>query len=484
MMTRKNLLYLFPFLICFLFFAAYSTLSIIRHNHYQSFGYDLGINDQTVWRYSQFQAPLTTIDPYPDKIKLYEHVEIVYALISPAYWIWDSRKMLLILEAAFVCSGGVAIYFLARERKLTNPVSTAILISYLGFFGVQNAIWFDVHSISFGAAFIAWFLYFLDGKKLWPTIIFFILAVTAKENVGLITFFVALVYFVKRRDKLTFFLMFASFIYVAFIFLVYFPYIIHFPYPYQNKGGILSNLNPLSLFDTTEKLQTLFYTGFTFGFIPLLNLFATLPILADIGTYFVLASDLPGAQGIYAHYRITLAPLLSWSTITVISRFKFLNSKYVAAYLITAALIVQYALHLPLSYLAKSWFWQEPPAVKNINTMIRDWLPKSASVVAQNNIVPHISHRDKIYSLYPEVRTFTKNSPCGKKDCNWFRWFGSPQFLFVDTSADWDARHLLTDRPIFIDGLKNLETEGVIKNYKQIGNTILYKVRENPDSIE
>ena len=54
-----------PYIICFLFFVAYATLSIVRHNHYQSFGYDLGINDQLVWKYSTLQWPITTIDPFP-----------------------------------------------------------------------------------------------------------------------------------------------------------------------------------------------------------------------------------------------------------------------------------------------------------------------------------------------------------------------------------------------------------------------------------
>ncbi|MBI5620396.1 hypothetical protein HY949_01305 [Candidatus Gottesmanbacteria bacterium] len=31
---------------------AYSALSIIRHNHFQSGGFDLGIYDQTVWQYA------------------------------------------------------------------------------------------------------------------------------------------------------------------------------------------------------------------------------------------------------------------------------------------------------------------------------------------------------------------------------------------------------------------------------------------------
>src|SRR5258705_13132086 len=91
----KRFALIIPFIICLLFFAAYGTLSIVRHNNYQSFGYDLGINDQTVWRYATFQAPVVTISPFPDKTKLAEHVELVYALLAPFYWIWDSRKMLL-----------------------------------------------------------------------------------------------------------------------------------------------------------------------------------------------------------------------------------------------------------------------------------------------------------------------------------------------------------------------------------------------------
>jgi hypothetical protein len=136
-----------------------------------------------------------------------------------------------------------------------------------------------------------------------------------------------------------------------------------------------------------------------------------------------------------------------------------------------------------MSYLTKSWFWQESVAANNI-TFVRDHhLPKTASVVAQNNIVPHISHRDKIYSLYPEKQTFYKNSPCGKKQCNWFRWYGDPQYLFVDTSQEWDARHLLENREDFIDGLHNLEKTGTIVEYKKVGTSTLYQVKANPENV-
>ncbi len=472
--------FLLAILVCFLFFLAYSVLAVVRHNHFQSFGYDLGINDQTIWRYSRFEAPVTTIAPFPDKPKLYEHVELVYMLISPIYWIWDTRKMLLIFRALFVCAGGIPIYLLARNRKLSFLHSFAILFSYLAFFGIQNAVWFDVHSVSFGTTFLAFLFYFLETKKHKSSLLFFLLAITSKENFAFITFFIGLIYFIRWRNKFSLLLIVLSLIYSIFIFFIYFPYIIHFPYLYENKDGLLSNLNPLSFFNTIEKQVTIFYTLFAFGFLPILTPLAFIPAAADLATYFMIGSDIPGAQGLYMHYRITLAPLLAWATILTVSKYKILNHTYVALYLIVCTCLVQYTLHLPLSYLSKQWFWQEPKSVKSIQEIITNYLPQNASVTAQNNIVPHISHRDKIYSLYPTKKHFETDSPCGKKDCNWMTWYGTPEFLLVDTSSDWDIRHLLANHEDFIDGIKNLEKQKIIKKYKQINKTVLYKVSQKP----
>jgi uncharacterized membrane protein len=480
-MIYRKFLHMLPYIICILFFIAYSILSIVRHNNYQSFGYDLGINDQTVWRYAHFQPPLSTIAPIPDKTKLAEHVELVYAFISPAYWIWETRKMLLLLEVAAICLSGLAVYFLARKKGLKEPVALALVIGYLGFYGVQGAMWFDVHSATFGTAFMMWFIYFLETKKKIPALIFFFLAITSKENIGLYTFLISLVYFFKYRTKLSIFFMAFSLAYVSFIFFVFFPHIEHVNYLYANKDGILSNLNPLSLIDTDEKRQVIWYSLLSFGFLALLAPLYLIPALGHLALFFVVASDLNGAQGLYMHYRVSMAPLLIYPTIIAIARYKKkLNKWQIGAYLLVCTMVVQYVLHLPLSYLSKGWFWTQSPAVKNINDMRDKYLPKDASVVAQNNIVPHISHRDKIYSLYPEKKQFKKDSPCGKKECDWFRWYSHPEFLLVDTSSDWDARHLLINNAQFIQGLTNLEKAGIIKRYKQIGNTKLYKIIKNP----
>lgn len=427
-----------------------------------------------------FQAPISTIDPFPDRSKLALHVELVYALISPFYWIWSARKMLLLVSAFIVCSGGIAAYLLSKKRLKSEFLSFAILISYLMFYGLQYAVWFDVHSTNFAAAFLMWFIYFLDQKKTRLTLLFFFLAITSKENIALYALVLSSLYLIRRRNKLLIFMSLFSIFYLLFIFFVYFPHIIKVDYLYDNRAGLLSNLNPLYLFNTKEKLVTIFYSFMSFGFIPMLNPLTLILIFAHFTTFFVIASDLPGAQGLFGHYRVTLDPLFIWATIITIGTFKFLNKKYIAVYLLICTFYVQYALHLPLSYLTKQWFWTEPAAAKNIDNLIVNYLPTNASVASQNNITPHISHRDKIYTLYPTKKEFRSNSPCGKTLCNWLDWFGSPTYIIVDTSGNWDIRHLLADRSVYLEALSNIEKAKIVVKYKQIGDAVLYKVLKNP----
>ncbi len=468
------------FIICFLFFFAYSTLSVVRHNHYQSFGFDLGINDQVVWEYSQFKAPITTIDHVPFISKLDVHVELVYALVAPFYWIWNDPRMLLVLQAGFVCFSGLAIYFLAKHYKLHKWVQFALLVSYLMFYGVQNALWFDAHSITFATAFFAWFLYCLVSRKTKWAILFFILSIIGKENIAAKTFLISAVYFIATKDKKGIYFGIASLLYLAFTFGIYFPQFVSGGYRFENSGGLFSNLNPMLMINTTEKLQVYLYTFLSYGFLSFLNPLYLIPVFGNLFTYFVLGNSVTTAQGLFLHYRIGLAPVMSWATIATIAKFKWLNNRNIAIYLVLCTLVVQYVLHLPLSYLTKQWFWTESQAVKNINKLIT-YIPKNISLVSQNNITPHVSERYSIFTLWPATKDFKSNSPCGKTTCNWFRWEGNPQYLVVDTSAEWDIRHLLANGQDYADGLNNLEKEGVIQKYIEVGNAKLYKILYAPN---
>lgn len=457
-----------PVIILFvIFFLSYATLGVVRHLHFGSYAFDLGIVDQVVWKYSVFQAPITTIQFYPFTSLLTDHVELVYVFLAPLYWIYRSPVMLIVFQAFIVSSAVFPIYLLASRRNIHPAVIYALIAGYGLFYGVQQAIWFDVHSLAIAAGFLAWFIYFLDCNILWGGVVVWALAVFCKEDIALLTFFVSVVYVVQTKKKLPLIFAVASILYLLFVFGVYFPHLTSDGYRYAPQGGFFQSIHFFNSINTEAKKQIIIYSVASFGFLPLLAPLSLLPAVADLAHYFVLASAITGAASLFMHYRITLAFLLVWSSIIAISKYKWLNTIYLAIYVIVWALFFQYYLHSPLSYLTKSWFWQEPQSAQSIRQVIAH-LGQGDSIVAQNNIVPHIAHRDMIFTLWPEIRD-------GKQ---WFRWAGNPSYLLVDTSTDWDIRHLLIDREDFLSGIKNMEEAEYIVPVYSAGSTTLYRMQE------
>jgi len=467
------------FSICLIFAVLYSVLSVVRHLHFGSYGFDLGITDQVVWLYSRFQSPITTVQAYPFTSILTDHVEFIYILLAPFYWIYRNPVTLLVLQAVALSFSGMPIYLLARKRSLMPALSFAILVSYLLFFGIQNAIWSDVHSISFGAAALSWFVYFLDTRNAVWTVVTVVLALLCKEDMAVLTALVGLVYVVKRRDRLSLSIVIISFMYLGIIFGIYFPYFTRDGYRYASSAGLGTHLGVTALFDTPDKRSTWLYALAWFGFLPLLSPFALIPAVGDLAHYFVLAPMLTAAQGIFMQYRVTLGVLLVVPVIDTIGRWKKFNSVPMAIYLIVCALALQYVLHLPISYLTKRWFWAESKSVTDIQAMIAS-IPSDASVVSQNNITPHMSERRLIFTLYPTTKDFVTNSPCGVKNCDWFRWAGNPAYLIVDTSTDWDERSFLVPRTQFIAGLTNMRQNGNIMLLHRSYEASVYRVIRNP----
>jgi len=79
----------------------YSLLSILRHVHFQSGAFDLGIFDQAVYQYSHFLFPYNTIK---ERFILGDHLNLTLPLLAPLFWIWEDVKILLIFQAVFITS--------------------------------------------------------------------------------------------------------------------------------------------------------------------------------------------------------------------------------------------------------------------------------------------------------------------------------------------------------------------------------------------
>ncbi len=468
-----------PYLICLLFFVCYSTLSVVRHFHFGSYGFDLGIADQIVWKYSRFKAPITTIQFYPFTSLLTDHVEIIYAIISPLYWLFPAATTLLVSQAFLSCISGLPVYFLAKKKGIRTDLALAIVVAYLSFYGIQNALWFDVHSLVLGASFLPWFLWFLEIENYHLALVSLILGILSREDVALLTAIMSLVFYLVTQKKAALYFLFVSIMYLIGIFAIYFPYFTHDGYRYANPKGLFYDLQPNQLYDNKDKLEVYFYSLGWYGFIPIFAPIYLLPAIGDIFRFFVIGKNIVSAQGLFMHYRVTLAFLMGWPFIEAIKKYQKLNSRYMTIYVLVVITVLQYSLHVPLTYLTKKWFWTQPKSSASLQFVLGK-IPRNASVVAQNNILPHTDHRDKIFTLWPSTRNSQGHSLCNTDTCNWFRWSGNPQFLIVDTSAEWDIRHLLANHNEFNEGLKNLEKNSYIKKKLQSGSVILYAIIKQP----
>ncbi|HVZ12326.1 MAG TPA: DUF2079 domain-containing protein [Patescibacteria group bacterium] len=468
-----NLASLTPILICLIFFVLYCTLATIKHAHFIS-GYDLAVVDQAIWKYSQFKTPIATIHSYFDTPIYFDHLEPIFIILSPLYWINPNTYTLITLQVLAVIASGYAVYLLAKDKKIPDHLSIALLINYLAFYGIQNAIWADVHSLVFAIPFLSFYIYFLETENYKWAIVPFLFAIFCKEDIALFTLLIALIQYIITKNKKMFYFIAGSLLYLSFVFIIFFP---HFTngYRFQNANGIFSGIKLSNFYNSSDKQQAIFFSLANYGFIPIGAPVYLLLFLADLAHYFVLGNRyVSDAQGLFLHYRGTIALFLSWPTIIVLSKYKK-YSKYLAFYLILCTIIIQYFLHLPLSYLTKSWFWKTPESVNSTNIAIKK-IPAGAKLATQVNIAAHTSHRDFTYTLWPTTKEFKRKSPCGNTVCDWFRIGKQVDYILVDTSTDWDARYFLEDRQKFINAIQNLEKTKTIKPIFRQNTTYLFKV--------
>jgi len=81
-------------------------------------------------------------------------------------------------------------------------------------------------------------------------------------------------------------------------------------------------------------------------------------------------------------------------------------------------------------------------------------------------LVPHLSHRQEIYLVWPR-----------KRDNNWWLDFGGkPEYLVVDLRPDQWLTQILESNENFQEAVKNMERAGKITLEKEINAAKLYRI--------
>jgi uncharacterized membrane protein len=421
----------------FLLFALiYSSISLVNHYCFRTFGWDLGIFNSALFDYSHLRFNHSTIH-YPELLNLLsDHFEAYPLFFAPFRFIFGTWT-LLILQIASILFGGLGIYRYLSLRTANERFALVGVIHFLLCWGIYSALSFDYHNNVVAAMLVPWFFYYYEQRKFKLALLFFTLFILGKENIALWAVFICFGLFIKdykdseKRRWVAAMGIFALIYFVAMIKCIM-PSFENYTYYYINLykplGTSLSEilqtiitrpLYTLKIFfiNTTSdpsfdwiKLELylfmLFCGGFAFFLRPV-YLIMLLPILGQ-----KMLCYTPERWGINYQYSIELAPILT------IALFEVLNSKLKNKKLITASIICvlisgAFTIH---SFFKRQSTWFVPDQLQffskkhyqqnfNIAEVYNGLkiIPDNFSVSAQTELCPHLAFRDTIY-LYPDVR--------------------------------------------------------------------------------
>lgn len=349
---------------------AYSLLSVGRHRTFRSTGFDLGIFDQALWHYSRLEAPASSIKGLPNLLA--DHFSPALALLAPARWL--GTEAVLVAQVLLVVAAALPLFAYAAQRAGLWP-ARAVVLAYLLFGGVQEALWFDFHEVALAPLLIALGVWWESQGRLRAAVLAVLALLLVKEDLAFLVSAFGVLFWLRGHRRAG----------VALALTGLMAYLVitgplmpgEYTYAGQYPGPILEAAG--------QKLTTLAY---------LLGAFLGLSLLSPV---FVLAlpllaarflGDNPKYWTLEDHYSLTIAPVLALAAADGLRR---LGDRAGHAAIAMAAVAV---LCIPLFPLADLPL-RTPPAYRAAPAALA-MIPPGGAVTASNRLAPHLSGRREI----------------------------------------------------------------------------------------
>lgn len=402
-LKKINKFDLLAFTFCGIFVIAGSIVSILRFWQYDAFYFDFGIYDTAIWKIAHFQTPI--IDHFGQKIIFADHFAPSVFLLSPLYWITNRSEILLIVQSLAVGLSGLTLYFIGSKILKNKLTSLSLLVCYFLFLGIQNAVISDFHEVTVATFPLALIFWAIINKKIKLYFLFLILTLGFKESNFILGIIIGFTVFILNRKwwKIAAITSLISVLCGFIAINIIIPYFAKSVYQYSQSISFDSNLL-ISFFDTPKKIETIFYSLLSFGFLPVFAPIFWPLILQDFFTRFYSSFDTRTGLGL--HYSALLSVILAVSSIY---GFKFLSSKlsrkvsFVISIIIilNSILLYRFVLRGPFALAYNPAFYRQTQNLQFLNNLVNK-VPKDKIVMTQNNLAPHFIHKSKSVLLLRE----------------------------------------------------------------------------------
>ena len=392
--------------------AAYSAVSLYRHDHFASNAFDLAVQDQTVWGYSRYEFIYNTVLGIPNLLG--DHFHPILIVLAPFMWAWNSAGVLLVAQGILLAVAGIPIY-LWGERELGPLGGVAFQGAYLCFWGVLAGVVYDFHHVAFAVPAISLALYATLTRRNILLIPALAVAMLTREDVALTL--IALGFYIlviQRRWRLGAAVMAVNTVWFGLLLGVIIPALgggvsyRHWTYDALGAGPLSAASyvvrHPLAslqlLFSPPDKVRVWVGSFLAFALLPLVSPLLVVALPSFLERFW---SSSPNFWSFHFQYSMLPAPILAFAAMDTCARIKRLFGGRLAAAGGTVLPIAALATSAVLTFvlvrpLAEVTTYLPAGRAAQIQSCL-EAIPADASVTASNALVPHLSHRADIYVI-------------------------------------------------------------------------------------
>jgi len=438
-----------------LYTIVFSTLTILKHHNFQTYGWDLGIYMQALYT-TAFHGKLLyyTLECHsnPSCSLFGVHFSPFLFLLVPIYRLLPYAETLLVLQSLFIALGSLIVYKLAKIVLKQEKIAVALSLAYLLYTPLHVMNWFDFHLQAFIPFLVLSAYYHFIRSSYFRSLIYIILALSTFEVMPILIFPLGMYALVKNfKDR-------RGLIYALTIMTLCVLW-------FALSLSVIHSFNP-------KRLENYVNPWGKFGSSPTEVIYNVLTKPYDALQHFLTYDALH--KGLYMLWLLLplfftplMAPLefftlvMPWPTLAFLSQFPTLPGGYlglqyggfVVGQIFTAAIEgLKRTLHKAPEDI-KRWFLRlscknilvastivllfmnpyspipevrglyvggvpEPSERKLLLREVLALIPENASVLTQNDILPHLANRLELYSVSASL---------------------SPDFILLDLKSRWSS---------------------------------------------
>jgi uncharacterized membrane protein len=385
-------------------FAAYhGIIACIAHDRFNTYTFDLGIFDQGMWLMSRFTSPFISLI---GRHLFGDHTSFILIPLVPLYWLVDSAKVLLVVQAVALGIAAWPVFGitrdLVRDERIAVVVSSAFLLHpALGWTAREQ-----FHPDSFEVPLLAFALWFMLRRR-WAGFYTFVgLALLVKEDVPLMVFALGLYIAVRYSPKVG---LITAGVAVAYFVVAVYVVLDHFNgvgtlnawrVPFGGIEGLVST----TFTHPWQVITYVFSENRPWYVLQMLAPLALVPLLSP-GTMLIAIGPLMSnvlstfsyQHGIKYHYGTLILPVLALATAHALTRFNTGRRAVIAGVILFAAIGSTAVLGpaLATSYYGGYGSAPSPAAIQ----AAFDLVPPDAVLATYYRLTPHADHRQFVYDL-------------------------------------------------------------------------------------